>query len=332
MIFSIDVDNFSVFNNYFEDHAVGDRALISVAKALEAVAKKYKVDPYRRSGDEFVVLGYFEDFEKAIDCGNDLVRRAHKHVHVKTYRKNKEKPEKDESKDITISVGMASYSISQSVQQWVELAELMMYIAKGSTRKLEKNLKLHEFSLDHVNILKWYPRNRLVWYDRTAEKGKNIHLAPFKAPGYRAEKPISHHKTKDDQKPDDVSSTSSSDSIDEDPYTKTLCNICLERNPKQGKMRPEREKSRLMVIQALGEGVNKWSSRSDLQLQPNRDDKVEGGDTKSEGVILDDVKSPLKQSHKDVYIQILDTGGNNYSMQNLSPKPTGDYKYHRMMS
>merc|ERR1719285_1553936 len=81
-LFSIDVDDFRSFNNDFEDHAVGDQALVIVADALKKVAVSYNVQAYRRSGDEFVVLGYFESIDQAVECGKQLLRKAHTDIEV----------------------------------------------------------------------------------------------------------------------------------------------------------------------------------------------------------------------------------------------------------
>merc|ERR1719334_2764277 len=161
VVFSIDIDNFGEFNNDFEDHAVGDRILKIVAGDITKVARTYNARTYRRSGDEFVVLGRFESIEDAKKCGIGLVRRVHKTINVQTHYKKK--IVKDLNRCLSISVGMAAYEINESVQDWTELSEQMMYVAKGSSDELKK--RLLGFNIDNFVKFKKSPtKNRLVWF------------------------------------------------------------------------------------------------------------------------------------------------------------------------
>jgi diguanylate cyclase (GGDEF)-like protein len=183
VLFSIDVDNFGAFNNDFEDHAVGDRILKIVAGDMTKVTRNYNARTYRRSGDEFVVLGSFESINDAKKCGMELVTRVHRTINVKTHYKKE--PAKDLDKSLSISVGMAAYEINDSVQDWTEIAEQMMYIAKGSSDELKK--RLLGFNIDnYVKFKKSPKKDRLVWFKRDGDKGI-IKVVPFKGSEYSLE-------------------------------------------------------------------------------------------------------------------------------------------------
>jgi len=161
VLFSLDIDKFKDFNNVFQDHAIGDRALQIVAESLTKVSSEYKrVRAYRRGGDEFVVMGYFANTTMAIECGMELIRRAR----TKVVEKDGDK----KSMDITISVGMAPYKEGDSKQEWDELAEQMLYFAKGSTKKLEEiDKNISQAVLDKIQT---NSRDRLVYLDRDRRK------------------------------------------------------------------------------------------------------------------------------------------------------------------
>merc|ERR1719397_708172 len=163
VMFSMDIDNFRIFNNEFEDHAVGDKVLQIVGDVLARVARTFKVRAYRRSGDEFVVLGYFQNKEATVECGMELVYQANTDLEVTVERGSSENLVHHGSKTITISVGMAAYRLGQSKQEWEELAEQMMYIAKGSTMKIIETGE--EISEDVIREIKANPKNRLVYWD-----------------------------------------------------------------------------------------------------------------------------------------------------------------------
>jgi len=169
VMFSIDVDNFRYFNNKFEDHAVGDRALEIIGEALAKGAKTYNVRAFRRSGDEFVVLGWFSNMERAINCGMELVRNSYTHldvsVHGSYWRDGRHQPHKEsDSTDLSISVGMTAYLEGQSKQEWEKLTEKMLYIAKGSIQKLTDSEKEDVPGL--LEKIQADPRNRLVYLNR----------------------------------------------------------------------------------------------------------------------------------------------------------------------
>lgn len=175
VMFSIDVDNFKTFNDESEDHAVGDRALEIIGEALTKIAKTYNVRAFRRSGDEFVVLGWFLDMDRAIQCGMDLVRNCYTHldvsVHGNYWQNGSHQPlQVREQYDLSISVGMTAYQ-GQSKQAWEKKTEQMLYIAKGKTKKLTDREKddrslLKDKKEDSRNRLVYWNGDIVIWRNR----------------------------------------------------------------------------------------------------------------------------------------------------------------------
>ena len=76
-LFMMDLDDFKGINDIL-GHAVGDRALIDTARILKKTAGPHQSIVTRYGGDEFLILGFFEDdadaenFKKTVQKNNAI--------------------------------------------------------------------------------------------------------------------------------------------------------------------------------------------------------------------------------------------------------------------
>lgn len=117
----LDLDHFKLLNDH-RGHNAGDRALIEVAKALNAELRP--TDTLGRyGGEEFVVLLDGANEEHAMHVATRLCRRVHRLEIMAT-----------EQAMLTISIGVALRRDGDDVESLVERADQAMYTAKLSGR------------------------------------------------------------------------------------------------------------------------------------------------------------------------------------------------------
>ena len=125
MIF-LDIDNFKVIN-YSCGHHAGDTVLISVARVLQTVARRFDT-VVRFGGDEFVIL--LENSDE--DTGIMVSERIRASVEGQPHQFGEE-----QCMQVTVSVGCATMSANSSFsspKELLEAADRSLYAAKSSGR------------------------------------------------------------------------------------------------------------------------------------------------------------------------------------------------------
>lgn len=129
--FVVDIDNFKLYNDNY-GHPAGDKALIEVAKALEAVCQRSSDYVFRVGGEEFIVLVQCEGPDKCVQFGEKL-RSTVENLGIKH--------EFSTASDVvTISVGALSRvpSSADSFETFVTEADQQLCIAKNTGRNRVK--------------------------------------------------------------------------------------------------------------------------------------------------------------------------------------------------
>lgn len=121
-IIFLDIDHFKSINDRF-GHKCGDEVLAKVAKVMvdNVRSNDYCV---RFGGEEFVIVGFFENEEAAFNCAERVRRKTSrlkfKHNHI--------------AFEITISAGVAINDEGESFQEALTRADEKLYQAKHSGR------------------------------------------------------------------------------------------------------------------------------------------------------------------------------------------------------
>ncbi len=118
----MDLDHFKMLNDQL-GHAAGDRALVSVAKALQVELRPTDVLG-RYGGEEFVVLLDGTSPQDAMQIATRLRRRVHR----------QETPIARDDRQLTVSIGVAFARPEDSIGDLVERADKAMYAAKENGR------------------------------------------------------------------------------------------------------------------------------------------------------------------------------------------------------
>lgn len=114
----LDLDGLKLFNDEF-GHAVGDQMLVEAAAAISIHIHPNTGDAcFRFDGDEFAVLLAGTDREESLQIA--------KRIQEEFYRRD--------TKGLTISVGLAEYRNSQSMDEFVRAAEAAVQEAKRAGR------------------------------------------------------------------------------------------------------------------------------------------------------------------------------------------------------
>ncbi|MGC1550379.1 MAG: diguanylate cyclase [Rhodanobacter sp.] len=118
----LDLDHFKLLNDH-RGHRAGDQALVAVADAL-----RHELRPPdllgRYGGEEFVAMLHGVTQEQAMQVATRLCRRVHR----------LEIPVDGNSRQLSISIGLAMYHMGDTVDSWVERADHAMYAAKAEGR------------------------------------------------------------------------------------------------------------------------------------------------------------------------------------------------------
>jgi diguanylate cyclase (GGDEF)-like protein len=133
----LDIDHFKKFNDS-HGHKAGDKALIEIAEVMKDEARE--VDLLGRwGGEEFVTMYPGTDIEGA-------------GVVAERFRSAVEKKLCEENglvcRNLTVSIGIAQWDGSESIDAWIDGADQAMYLAKNKGRN-----KVAERQLDGSFIL-----------------------------------------------------------------------------------------------------------------------------------------------------------------------------------
>jgi diguanylate cyclase (GGDEF)-like protein len=124
MVMMVDIDHFKKVNDV-HGHAIGDRALIAVGKALKNSARKYDTT-YRFGGEEFVVVVPGCEIEHVAQTA-ERYREAVERLWIPL--------DKDELQ-VTVSIGVSVLDLDNvtSVKAMLEEADSLLYLAKKRGR------------------------------------------------------------------------------------------------------------------------------------------------------------------------------------------------------
>lgn len=115
----IDIDHFKKVNDEY-GHAVGDDVLINVSSLITKHTRVLD-SLYRYGGEEFIIVPLYLDLEKAINLAEKL-------------RSIIESSDLLPNKALTVSLGLAQYHQSESVESWISRADAALYLAKKTGR------------------------------------------------------------------------------------------------------------------------------------------------------------------------------------------------------
>jgi len=115
----IDIDNFKVVNDSY-GHMVGDKAILMIAKKMEASLRSLDT-AYRFAGDEFTVILPETAADKA-EVVADRIRSEMENERLVIFEKQISK--------ITLSIGIAEYVRNEEMGQFIHRADVNMYQAK----------------------------------------------------------------------------------------------------------------------------------------------------------------------------------------------------------
>jgi len=134
----IDIDNFKVVNDSY-GHMVGDKAILMIAKKMEASLRSLDT-AYRFAGDEFTVILPETAADKA-EVVADRIRSEMENERLVIFEKQISK--------ITLSIGIAEYVRNEEMGQFIHRADVNMYQAKQSGgNKIFIMPNTNEFSKD----------------------------------------------------------------------------------------------------------------------------------------------------------------------------------------
>ena len=119
-ILILDIDHFKNVNDRF-GHAVGDAALVSMAKAIRQTLSDRNAVIGRWGGEEFAVVIYGEDDASLLETAETLRR------HIETIPI-------DVAGSITVSIGLTSLLPDDKPGSWFERADHALYTAKSEGR------------------------------------------------------------------------------------------------------------------------------------------------------------------------------------------------------
>lgn len=118
-IMFIDVDNFKGINDTY-GHMIGDKVLSLIAQKLKASLRSYDT-AYRFAGDEFtIILPETTSNEANIVADRIFAKFNHEPIVINGKKISK----------ITLSIGIAEYTMMEGSHQFVHRADLTMYEAK----------------------------------------------------------------------------------------------------------------------------------------------------------------------------------------------------------
>ena len=117
-LFMIDLDDFKQINDEL-GHSVGDQALVEAAKLIRKSAGGLQAVAMRYGGDEFLIMGFFENDEAALEFKRGLSES------FATWNKEHEAPYK-----LATSIGFNAYEDGQTLEEFINSADEKLYIDK----------------------------------------------------------------------------------------------------------------------------------------------------------------------------------------------------------
>jgi len=121
----IDIDHFKRFNDSF-GHRIGDQVLKVVGAKLKEMSRGADV-PARYGGEEFALLLLNAPFEAAMQRGDQL-----REALASNYLRNKSTG--DVYGQITVSIGVAKFRATDTIETFVARADAALYQAKSAGR------------------------------------------------------------------------------------------------------------------------------------------------------------------------------------------------------
>ena len=121
----IDIDHFKRFNDSF-GHRIGDQVLKVVGAKLKEMSRDADV-PARYGGEEFALLLLNAPFEAAMQRGDQL-----REALASNYLRNKSTG--DVYGQITVSIGVAKFRATDTIETFVARADAALYQAKSAGR------------------------------------------------------------------------------------------------------------------------------------------------------------------------------------------------------
>lgn len=120
----LDIDNFKKYNDTF-GHIAGDNALVLIARALKSSLSRADDFIFRLGGEEFGILFFSENEEKAVDFANN--------IRLVVQRLNINHDTGDEYNCVTVSMGMVTIKDhSKKILSIYDRADNLLYQAKNS--------------------------------------------------------------------------------------------------------------------------------------------------------------------------------------------------------
>ena len=126
-IFMMDLDRFKQINDIY-GHPVGDQALVSTANLLSASMAGHKGLLVRYGGDEFLIMGFFDNDASAEAFKQAILQR------FDDYRRKYNPPYR-----FAISIGYSRYVPGQALQSLIEQADNALYQGYYSVFPFERN-------------------------------------------------------------------------------------------------------------------------------------------------------------------------------------------------
>ena len=133
----IDLDNFKYYNDTF-GHAVGDRMLKEVAEILRKKTEECGF-PTRFGGDEFLITLPFEDKERAMEIGRNVlytIKAQKGFADIIGYMTEKT-VEIPKEKELSCSIGIAAVrdiTTEEKIAEALQKADAVLYMIKHSTK------------------------------------------------------------------------------------------------------------------------------------------------------------------------------------------------------
>jgi diguanylate cyclase (GGDEF)-like protein len=119
----LDIDHFKAYNDTY-GHIEGDKVLIRLGKVVKGELRKMD-SAYRYGGEEFTVILPETRCQEA----ETVAQRIRKAIHAQKFLPNPEK-----RAHITVSIGVAEYSQSEDIAEFIQRSDRAMYISKKNGR------------------------------------------------------------------------------------------------------------------------------------------------------------------------------------------------------
>jgi diguanylate cyclase (GGDEF)-like protein len=115
----LDIDNFKLINDVY-GHSVGDDVLVKISSIIESRIRATDT-LYRYGGEEFIIIAIDLNIEISAKIAEDMRTLVERSILIP-------------NKPITISLGVAEFLQSESIEQWIKRADTALYVAKRAGR------------------------------------------------------------------------------------------------------------------------------------------------------------------------------------------------------